>query len=216
MGFNVRNVMVEGREYTSADTMRAIINIQKGDPLFSLDPEEARMMLEKLSWVKKAEVQRRLPDTIYIRLEERQPLALWQHKKKLALIDGDGVVLTSRNLQRFSNLVIVTGEEAEHNAANLMDYLNAEPTLRARVEAAAFISGRRWNLKLKDGKLLKLPEDDIGFALRRLAVLDEEEQLLERSILSVDLRERDRISVQTSPNVVERYKAGYNKKDGAI
>lgn len=216
LGFNIANVLVEGREYTDADTLRAIINVRKGDPLFSLNPEEAKDMLEKVSWIKTAEVQRRLPDTVYIRLDERKPLALWQHNRKLSLIDGDGVVLTSRNLQKFSDLVIVTGEDAEHNAAPLMDYLNAEPSIRERVEAAAFISGRRWNIRLKDGKILKLPEDDIGFALRRLALLDEEEKLLERSILSVDLRERDRVSVQTTPGAVERYKAGYIKKDGAI
>lgn len=216
MGFTVQNVMVKGRVHTDADTIKAIVNIQQGDPLFSMDPAEAQNMLEKLSWVKTAQVQRRLPDTIFIQLEERKPLALWQRQQKISLIDEDGVVLTDRNLSEFKDLVIVTGKKSEVEAFNLIKQLYAEPDITKLVEGAVFVSERRWNLKLKDGKEIKLPEDDIGFALRRLAVMDEEEGLLSRSILSVDLRERDRISVQASPNEIERYKASYSKKDGAI
>ncbi|MEM6780934.1 MAG: FtsQ-type POTRA domain-containing protein [Pseudomonadota bacterium] len=216
LGFTAENVLVEGRMYTDPDAIRAIVNIQKGDPLFALNPAEAKDMLEKLSWVKSAEVQRRLPDTLYIELEERQPLALWQRNKRVSLIDREGKILTEQKLKRFKDLVIVTGKAAETEAENLIKHLNAEPTIRARTEAAAFISERRWDVKLKDGKTIRLPEDDIGFALHRLAKLDEEEGILDRAILSIDLRQRDRISVQTSPNSVENYKASYTKKDGAI
>ncbi len=208
MGFAVRDILVEGRVYSDPDVLRALINIEKGDPLFSFDPEEARTLIEKIAWVKTAHVERRLPDTIYIGLVEREPLALWQKDKKLRLIDEEGEVLTDRNLKRFKALVIVAGRDAPEHAPALIATLAAEPALAKRVESASRIGARRWDLKLNDGTIVKLPEEDIGFALRRLAVAQEEDELLDKDIVSVDLRETDRIIVRTRPGAVQEYKAG--------
>jgi len=46
--------------------------------------------LEAMPWVREAEIERLLPDTIFVRLDERQPLAFWQRQGKLVLIDRDG------------------------------------------------------------------------------------------------------------------------------
>jgi oligopeptidase B len=41
-----------------------------------------------LPWVRRASVERRLPDTIFVRLEERIPLALWQRQGRFVVIDS--------------------------------------------------------------------------------------------------------------------------------
>jgi len=51
-GFEVTDIYIKGRQYTDVDAVRAIINIEKGDPLLMFDPDAAQVMLEKLSWVK--------------------------------------------------------------------------------------------------------------------------------------------------------------------
>ncbi len=209
-GFEVKNILVDGRHYTDPDTLRAMVNMEKGDPIFAFHPSEAKEMLEKLSWVKTAHVERRLPDTIYIRLEERKPLALWQRNQKLALIDADGVVLTEHNLSPWKNLMIVVGDDAPKKAAGLITMLQAEPVIEERVEAATLISGRRWDLKLKSGADVKLPEEELGLALRKLAVNHEEEALLDKDVLSIDVREEGRITVRTKPGAAQDYnKAGF-------
>ena len=208
-GFAVKNIMVDGRRYTDADTLKAMVNMEKGDPIFSFKPDEAQKMIEKISWVKRAHVERRLPDTIYIKLEERRPMALWQRNKKLSLIDSEGVVLTDHNLAPWKNLMIVVGDDAPHKAAGLLQMLEAEPVIEERVEAATLISGRRWDLKLKSGADVKLPERELGLALRKLAINHEEEALLDKDVLSIDVREEGRITVRTKPGAAQDYnKAG--------
>lgn len=213
-GFAVRNVLVDGRHYTDADTIKAMIAMEKGDPIFAFDPVAAKTMLEKLSWVKTAHVERRLPDTIYIRLQERAPLALWQRHKKLAVIDAEGVVLTDTNLAAFRNLPLVVGEGAEVRAETLLGLLRAEPLIFERVEAATLISGRRWDLTLKSGAELKLPEADIGLALRKLAINHEEESLLDKQVLSIDVREEGRITVRTKPGAAQEFNAAITPAAG--
>lgn len=204
-GFAVRNIMVDGRHHTDVDTLKAMIGVERGDPIFAFDPAKTKANLEKLSWVKKAHVERRLPDTLYIRIEERTPLALWQRHGKLALIDADGVVLTDHNLGPWKNLLIVVGEEAPERTAELLSMLRAEPVIIDRVEAATLVSGRRWDLKLKSGAEVKLPEAELGLALRKLAINHEEEALLDKDVLSIDVREEGRITVRTKPGAAQDF-----------
>jgi cell division protein FtsQ len=214
-GFAVRNIMVDGRHYTDADTLRAMINMEKGDPIFSFHPAEAKKTIERISWVRFAHVERRLPDTIYIKLEERKPIALWQRNKRLSLIDADGVVLTDHNLAPWKNLMIVLGDDAPKKTAELIAMLDAEPVIRERVEAATLVSGRRWDLKLKSGAEVKLPEGELGLALRKLAINHEEEALLDKDVLSIDVREEGRITVRTKPGAAQDYDKDYDGKPGA-
>lgn len=213
-GFIVENIMVEGRRNADVDTIRAIVNVEKGDPLFAFDPDEAQDLLEKISWVRAAHVERRLPDTIYIHLEERQPMALWQRDGKLAVIDDEGVMLTDQKPQNFSDLPLVVGEGAPDHAVELLTLLEAEPDVARRVEAAIFVSDRRWDLKLRSGTLVKLPEKEIGYALSRLMKTHREEALMDKDLTAIDMREDGRITVRTKPGAVQEYKAGFNAAGG--
>lgn len=208
-GFAVQRILVEGRENTDADILRALINVEQGDPILSFSPREARELIRRLAWVKDAQVERRLPDTVYIGLTERRPLALWQHKGKVRLIDDEGVTLADSGFAKFRNLIILVGEDAPREALALIRMLEAEPLLRARTEAATWVGERRWDLKLKNGVVVRLPEGDLGLALRRLAAAQEEDQLLDKDVSVIDAREPDRMSVRTKPGAVQLYKAGF-------
>ena len=85
--------------------------------------------LEQVSWVKDALVERRLPDTLYVNIQERSPLALWQRQGKLSVVDAEGVVLTDKNLDRFRALPIIVGDEAPHCVSELVVLIQAEPAL---------------------------------------------------------------------------------------
>lgn len=213
-GFAVKQIDVDGRHYTDVDTLKAMLNIEKGDPIFSFQPAKARELLEKISWVKTAHVERRLPDTIYIKLTERKPFALWQRNQKLALVDSDGVVLTTDNLQKFKDLIILVGDDAPKKAESLLVMLQAEPLIEERVEAATLVGGRRWDLKLKSGADVKLPEEELGLALRKLATNHEEDGILDKNVLSIDVREGDRITVRTKPGAVQEFNAGVSPAAG--
>lgn len=213
-GFAVQDVLVEGREYTDPDVLRALVNIERGDPVFMFKPRAAKELIERISWVREAHVQRRLPGTIYIGLIERVPLALWQHEGKIRVIDAEGAVLTSRDgdpeFSRFQDLLIVVGEDAPSHTAQITALLAAEPDVQARTEAAVRISGRRWDLTMKNGLTVKMPRHDPGLALRRLAAAHEQDGLLDKDLTMIDLREPDRIVVQTAPGAVQDYRAGGN------
>jgi cell division protein FtsQ len=102
LGLVVTDVKVEGRETTDRETILAALDAGPGTPILAMSPRRAKERLETLPWVRSAVVERRLPDTLYVRLVERKPLALWQHGGKLDLIDREGAVIPVCRLDLFS------------------------------------------------------------------------------------------------------------------
>jgi cell division protein FtsQ len=154
--------------------------------------------------VKRAEIARRLPDVIFVRVEERAPLALWQHDGQIVLIDTDGAVIQRDELGEFARLPMVVGEDAPAHAAELIGLLGTFPEIAGKLEAAVRVSARRWNLRLNNGIDVRLPETGLAPALARLDDLQREKDILDRDVIAVDLRVPDRLIVRIDPEAAPR------------
>jgi cell division protein FtsQ len=187
-GFKVGDILVIGRRNTAPEELLAQLGIKAGDPLFGISIAAGQAKIADIPWVADVTVSRRLPDTIVVTVRERQPAALWQYREKLSLIDAEGTVLSERNLDSWRHLPLVVGEHAPQDVAKLLGLLHAEPEIAQQLSAAVRIGNRRWDLRLKSGVLVKLPETDVEFALRRLATMGAADGLLARNVKHIDLR----------------------------
>jgi cell division protein FtsQ len=197
-GLVVTDIEVEGRETTDVATVVAALSAARGTPILSVNPHRAKEQLETLPWVRSATIERRLPGTLFVRLVERRPLAVWQHGGIQQLIDQEGAVIPVDDLNRFARLPIVVGDDAAPSAAALIGMLASEPELAARVTAAIRVGGRRWNLRIDDVIDILLPEESAETAWRRLAELERTNALLKRDVQTVDLRLPDRLLLRVN------------------
>ena len=196
LGFTVQEILVLGRRETSRQELLAAVRLARGAPILAFDPDGARRRIERLPWVRTVTVERRLPDAVLLRLVERQPLALWQHKGRFSLIDRQGAVIEDGDIGRFPDLLVVVGEDAPEAAAELREVLMTQPELMVRVRAAARVGGRRWNLRLDNGIDVRLPEEDVASAWARLAEYERSHRILARDVEVLDLRLPDRLIVR--------------------
>lgn len=187
-GLALRQVYVDGRVRTDPAALREQIDITVGEPLLGIDTAATRARLETLTWVERASVVRMLPDSLYIRLIERQPLALWQREGRFSLIDRAGQVIEGATPAQWRQLRVLVGAGAPVHAARLFALLSTEPALSERVVAATWVGERRWSLHLDNQTDVLLPEDDPQGAWRLLAVKERQEALLERAVSVIDLR----------------------------
>src|SRR5204863_6465818 len=199
LGLTVSDVKVEGRETTDRETILAALGAGPGTPILAMNPRRAKEQLETLPWVRSAVVERRLPDTLYIRLVERKPLAVWQHGGKLELIDREGGVIPVTRLDRFAKLPLVVGDGAARHAAELLDMLATEPDLAARVSAAIRVGDRRWNLRIDNAIDVLLPADAPAGAWAQLARLERSSAILKRDVPTVQVRLPDRLVLRVNP-----------------
>ena len=201
LGLVVRDVKVEGRETTERDTILAALHAGPGTPILAVSARRAKEQLEALPWVRSAVVERRLPDTLYVRLVERKPLALWQHGGKIELIDHQGAVIPVAQLDRFAKLPMVVGETAAGHAAELLDMLATQPDLALRVTAAIRVGERRWNLRIDNAIDVLLPAESAAQAWAQLARLERSSFILKRDVQAIDVRLPDRLVVRVNPEV---------------
>ncbi len=197
-GLSVEDVLVEGRKRTNAKAILNKLDVERGTPILSFSPSEAKAKIELLPWVKQAIVERRLPNVIYVQLTERQPLALWQQEGVLHVIDQSGEVIPTAKAAKFSSLPLIVGPDAPDHAKEILSLIASEPDLGTQVKAAVRVSGRRWNIRLNNGVDVQLPEEDPTDAWSFFARIEREEGVLERDVVLVDLRSRDRLIVRTS------------------
>ncbi len=198
-GLSVREIFVEGRVETDKDQLLNALRLKRGAPILTFDPHAARRRVESLPWIRTAVIERQLPDVIHMRIVERRPLAIWQNNSRFMLIDTEGKPIPIRHIGRFSNLIIVVGQEAPRHASGLLDILATETELAKRVKAAVWIGNRRWDLHFDNNVSAKLPERDAVQAWVQLADMQRKHKVLDNDIAGVDLRLPDRLIIRRVP-----------------
>lgn len=204
LGLVVSDILVEGRYRTERSDLVAAIATDRGVPILGIDLTALKTRIDALPWVRTAAVERRLPDTLFVKLEERTPLALWQRDGTLSLIDDRGVEVPGQNPRRFADLPIVVGADAPARAHEFLDLLSSEPDLKQRVRAVTWIGERRWNVRLDTGVDIELPEHAPDKAWAHLAKLQRDHGVLNRDVIAIDLRLPNQLVVRVAPTVSSR------------
>ena len=202
-GFRITSVAINGRKQLSQDEVLAIGGVNGRSSLLFLDPAAVRDKLKANPWIAEATVLKLYPGQLQIDITERSAFALWQRDGRLSVIADDGAVLEPYVSRRFTTLPLVVGAGAETRARDFLALLSRYPQVRAATKAAILVGERRWNLRLKDGLDIRLPENDAGNALAALSKLDKEDRLFSRDIVAIDMRLPDRLTVQLSDDAAK-------------
>lgn len=202
-GFRITTVAINGRKQLSQDEVLAIGGVTGRSSLLFLDAATVREKLRTNPWIADATILKLYPGQLQIDIVERSAFALWQQDGRLSVIADDGAVLEPYVSRRFISLPLVVGKGADVRARDFIALLDRYPQVRSVTKAAIFVGERRWNLRLKDGLDIRLPENDVGNALALLSKLDKDDRLFSRDILTVDMRLPDRLTVQLSEDAAK-------------
>lgn len=205
-GLSVESVRITGQMETSEVSVLAKLQLPTDAALPSIDLAAARERIESLPWVQTASLRKVYPSTLKITIDERQPYVIWQHDQQLSVLDETGRVIGDAS-DAHRDLVRVAGEGVQSRATEALTLAGTVPEIRARLKAAILVGERRWNFVLDNGVTLMLPQDDPAAALKRIAALDSTDDLIDRDIVSVDLRLGDRMFVRLSPEAAAKREA---------
>jgi cell division protein FtsQ len=206
LGFRLQSLTVEGRAMTAPEDLLAALDAETGTPIAAIDVAKARVKVESLPWVKSAKIERRLPGTIHMVLEERTPYALWQRGDRYTLVDHEGHLIVDVP-ESDIRLPLIVGADAPANAATLFETLRTHPELARRVQAAVRVGARRWNIYLdayEGGISVRLPEENMKEAWTRLATLERDHKILERDVEFIDLRFTGQLIVRPRKGSAEK------------
>lgn len=213
VGFAIEDVKVSGNDQTSEIDILQQLGLDGTTSLVALDIAEARRLIGELPWVEQVAVRKVYPSTIEVLLKERQAFGIWQHGSDLSLIEQTGSVIAPLRDNKFAALPLFVGRDAETAAFEFHREFSRWPHIQARVKAYIRVAGRRWDLQLDNGVMVKLPETDVARAMETLATMEREHQLMERDIALVDLRLSDRTTIRLSPEAVVRREAALKDRE---
>ncbi|WP_295074167.1 cell division protein FtsQ/DivIB [Tabrizicola sp.] len=201
--FRVSLARVEGASDDLAEAVRVKLALPLPMSSFDIDLDAARDRIETLDAVQKADLRVRSGGVLQVLITERVPVAVWRTEDGLTLVDETGhrvAGLLSRADR--ADLPLIAGKGADAATPEALDLITAAGPLTPRLRGLVRMGERRWDVVLDRDQRILLPEQNPVQALERLLALDHAQDLMNRDILTVDLRSDHRPTLRLTPNAL--------------
>lgn len=89
--FAVRTIEIDGAVHTPRGALDLLTQRYVGLNLFQIELDRVQHDLGGLGWVRRIDIEKKLPDTLRIKITERVPVALVRAGERLLYVDAEGV-----------------------------------------------------------------------------------------------------------------------------
>lgn len=166
-------------------------------PLMALSTQEIKNSLDSLPWIKFSSVKKVLPDSLYLTIEPRQPFVVVETENKAVVYDSLGNALPIHPSDVSSDLLRLAGDGAFEASVEFLNIVADSSDLFSEIELAKRVSNRRWDIYLKNGLLVKMPENHSTYAWQEITRLARQSDLFTYDVKVIDLRIDDRVTIQS-------------------
>ena len=201
--FAVRTIQVDGVVHTPRAALELATSRYKGLNLFKIDIDRVQRDLGGLGWVSRIDIEKKLPDTLRIKITERKPVALVRDGERLMYADEQGVGFAELSPRvGDDDLPVISdahGSELTRTVALLSELRAKDRELYSRVSEVWPIAPRGFALFDRDlGAYVYANAEDISPKWRSLYAVARADGLGKGSIQYADLRFSDRIIIKPS------------------
>lgn len=176
--FSIKRAVVLGNERIRNEDIENILKdaisgkrfyvFSAGNIILINDGKIKKKILDEMPLVENVEVKRMLPNSLKIRISERQPFAIWETAGKKYLIDSKGVIAYEIKDNNTNNLPIIydrqnkaveikgeaTFPQQINFIRNILDSLKRETNLEVESVSLPNALGFEIDVKIKDGFLI--------------------------------------------------------------
>jgi cell division protein FtsQ len=199
--FAVKTIEITGATHTPRTAIEAITRQYLGANLFRIDIARLQADLRRLGWVKRIEAEKKLPDTLRIRIVERAPVALVAAGGRITYVDENGIpfaeLAPSIGDGDLPLITSASGAELERSVALLNDLRTRDPQLYSRISEVKPVAPNSFALFDRElGAFVYSDEGDLSARWRDLYAVARAEHLGKHDIEYADLRFAGRIVVK--------------------
>ncbi len=196
LGFSIDTVTISGLKALTPGEILRDGGVSSRNSLALLDAGALRDRLKAVPLVQDVSVRKLFPNDLHVAVTERDAAAVWQKDGQLSLVSSDGTPIDAVRDDRFNALPFVVGDGANTRVGEFQALLAAAGELRDKVRAGVLVGERRWTLQMDSGIEVELPELDAEDTLKRLAEIERQSRILEKDVVSIDLRIPGRITAR--------------------
>lgn len=202
--FMVKLMAIDGASAPVAADIRAVLPVGFPVSSFDLDLDAMRNVVVALDAVETARLRIRQGGVLQVDVDERIPVVLWRGPDGLLLLDAGGVQVGPAQARGdFPAMPLIAGRGAKDHVAEALALMAAAEPLWPRMRGLVRVGFRRWDLVLDRDQRILLPQDAPVQALERAMALDSAVDMLDRDLVSVDLRLPQRPTLRMTGHAVE-------------
>ena len=198
-GFLVEEVKLSKVQNINEIEIRTLIErYVKDQSLLALNLNYIEKSLLAYDWIDKVQIKRSLPHTIEIDIAEHVAIAYFKTEEHFKIINSIGEpIVQLDNINDFANdIPELKGEGALINFVEIIEAIGRNSKYLKQIEIIERVSKRRWNLILRNGIVIKLPNFNIKENWEYFLRFESEFNVLNPEIKSIDLRSKDRFFIE--------------------
>lgn len=202
--FMVNLMAIDGASEEISNDIREIVPVDFPISSFDLDLPTMQDRIEELDAVARVDLRVRSGGVLQVEIDERIPAVVWRTREGLELLDATGhrVAAISSRMGR-SDLPLLAGLGAEQHVPEALRIYAAADLVLDRVRGLVRIGERRWDVVLDRDQRIKLPEDRPVYALEQVMALVQAQDLLDRDLVIVDMRNQNRPTLRMAGSAVD-------------
>ncbi len=199
--FQIRQLAITGAEPVLDREIRRRLDLNFPISWFDLDAQAVAAEVATLDVVKDVTVTLELGGALRLAVTQRDPAALWRHSGGLEVLDDTGhrIGFLDRRDGR-PDLPLVTGPGADRAIPEALQLIALARPLAPRLIALTRQGARRWDVVLARDQRILLPAQGAQAALERVLAMAAAEELLDRDIAVIDLRDPRRPTLRLGPD----------------
>ncbi len=167
---NIKIIIIEDNLVIKDNEIKQKLNFLYNENLLFLNKQKININLKKLPFVESVRIKKIYPNKIKLTIKEKKPIAILQKKKNKFYIIDSGNLIKFRTLDIYNNLPIVFG--SSKNFYELYKDLQNIKFPITSIKSFYFFESGRWDLIMKNGKVIKLPIDNQIFSLKNYIQLN--------------------------------------------
>ena len=165
--FSIENINIEGNINVNKFDLKSKLNEFYGKSLIFLNRKELSKIASEFVFIKEIKIKKIYPSTINILVKENKPLAMFIENEKKILLLEMGNTTTNYIIKNKESLPIVRGKGAEIKFYKLYETLERVNFRMDLISEINYFAIDRWDILLKNGKLLRLPTERIESSVEK-------------------------------------------------
>jgi len=172
---NIEEIKIENNSILEKEEIKKKLNFLYQTNLIFLKSSEIEKKLKKIDFVESFEIKKIYPKKLIIKIYEKKPIAILQHKKDKFYISENINLIDFIVIEKYRNLPIVFG-----NKENFKDlYINLKKINFPLdlIKKYYYYESNRWDLEIYQKKIIKLPTKNYIQSLKKFLNFKKENNL---------------------------------------
>ena len=175
--FKIKKIEIEGIQNSDRKEIEEKFNPLKEKNIIFTNQKQFRKLIDNLELVKEIKVKKIYPDKIKITIKEFKIIGIFVDEKNQEeyILTNHGKIINNYNKKQFSDLPLVFGENADKFFFTFYPSLEVADFEIELIKYFNYFDIKRWDIILKDGKLIKLPSTNYEKSLKKFLSIYETE-----------------------------------------